>query len=85
MAVGEFKPVSQWMNERGLDLPALVAASRLDSRVAEAIVAGRYTPSPEQRQRLAAALAVRPEQIAWGHVNQVEHMYGHGTQFGRSP
>src|SRR5688500_7741434 len=49
MAAEEIKPVSQWMTECGLDLPALVAASRLDSRVAEAIVAGRYTPSPEQR------------------------------------
>jgi hypothetical protein len=81
----DIKPVSQWMTQRGIDLAALVAATRLDSRVAEAIVAGRYTPSPEQRQRLAAALAVQPEQIAWGHVNPVEHMYGHGPQFGRSP
>jgi hypothetical protein len=81
----EVKSVSQWMMERGIDLPALVAASRLDSRVAEAIVAGRYTPSPDQRERLASALAVQPEEIAWGHVNPVEHMYGHGPQFGRSP
>ena len=85
MAAPEIKPVSQWMTERGIDLPALVAASRLDSRVTEAIVAGRYTPSPDQRQRLASALNVQPDAIAWGHVNPVEHMYGHGPQFGRSP
>jgi hypothetical protein len=85
MAVMEIKSVSQWMVERGIDQPGLVAAARLDERVVQAIVAGRYTPSPDQRQRLAAALAVEPEQIAWGHVNEVEHMYGHGTQFGRSP
>ena len=51
----------------------------------EAIVHGRYTPSPDQRARLAAALGVSPDQIAWGHVAQVEHVYGHGPQFGRSP
>jgi len=85
MAVMEIKSVSQWMVERGIDQPGLVAAARLDERVVQAIVAGRYTPSPDQRQRLCAALAVEPEQIAWGHVNEVEHMYGHGTQFGRSP
>lgn len=81
----EIKSVAQWMVERGMNLPALVSAAKLDERVAEAIVAGRYTPSPDQRQRLAAALAVQPEQISWGHVNEVEHMYGHGPQFGRSP
>ena len=46
---------------------------------------GRYTPSPEQRRRLAAALGVDPEQVAWGHSAQVSHVYGHGPQFGRSP
>ena len=79
------KTVAQWMTDRGLSLDTLVAASRLDSRVVEAIVQGRYTPSPDQRQRLAAALGVESEQIAWGHVTPVEHMYGHGPQFGRSP
>lgn len=79
------KSVAQWMTERGLGFEEVIAASRLDQRVVEAIAAGRYTPSPDQRQRLAAALGVEPEQIAWGHVTPVEHMYGHGPQFGRSP
>jgi hypothetical protein len=34
---------------------------------------------------LAAVLGVEPDQITWGHTQQVEHMYGHGPQFGRSP
>ena len=51
----------------------------------EAIVQGRYTPSPEQRRRLCAVLGVEPEQVAWGHVAQVAHVQGHGPQFGRSP
>jgi hypothetical protein len=73
------------MAERGLGVERLVESAALDRRVVEAIVAGRYTPSPEQRQRLAAALGVGVEQIAWGHVAQVSHVYGHGPQFGRSP
>jgi len=81
----QVKPVSQWMAERDLRLVELVAASKLDERVVEAIIQGRYTPSPQQRERLSAALGVRPDQVAWGHVNPVEHMYGHGSQFGRSP
>lgn len=81
----QVKSVSQWMAERGLGLAELVAAAKLDERVVEAIIQGRYTPSPQQRERLSAALGVRPDQVAWGHVIPVEHMYGHGSQFGRSP
>jgi hypothetical protein len=81
----QVKSVADWMAERTIDLAELVESSGLDSRVVEAIVCGRYTPSPQQRQRLAAALGVGPEQVAWGHLTQVEHVYGHGPQFGRSP
>jgi ribosome-binding protein aMBF1 (putative translation factor) len=73
------------MAERGLTLAQLIDVTALDKRVVEAIAHGRYTPSPEQRRRLATALGVEPEQIAWGHVNEVSHVYGHGPQFGRSP
>jgi ribosome-binding protein aMBF1 (putative translation factor) len=81
----EVKSAAEWMTQRGLAIADLVAAARLDERVVNAIVEGRYTPSPDQRQRIAEALAVQPEQIAWGHVAPVEHLYGHGAQFGRSP
>jgi hypothetical protein len=77
--------VAEIMAERGIDLVRVVEVSALDRRIVEAMVDGRYTPSPEQRQRLAAALGVDTDRIAWGHVAQVEHVYGHGPQFGRSP
>ncbi|HZL87198.1 MAG TPA: hypothetical protein VFB96_02380 [Pirellulaceae bacterium] len=79
------RTISQWMAEGNIDLDRLVELSALDKGLVTAIVQGRYTPSPQQRQQLAAALGVDPEQVAWGHVNPVEHMYGHGPQFGRSP
>jgi ribosome-binding protein aMBF1 (putative translation factor) len=81
----EIRSVAEWMAERGLDEAALVAAARLEARVVSAIVHGQYTPSPQQRQALAAALGVPVEQVAWGHEVPVDHMYGHGPQFGRSP
>jgi ribosome-binding protein aMBF1 (putative translation factor) len=83
--MAQVKTLGEWLAERGLSLADLVAVSALDERVVDAIAHGRYTPSPQQRQRLAAALGVGPEQIAWGHLAQVDHMYGHGPQFGRSP
>ena len=79
------KSITDWVTERGLSLADLVTASGLDRRVVDAVAAGRYTPSPEQRRALAAALTVEPDQIAWGHRAAVEHIQGHGPQFGRSP
>jgi hypothetical protein len=83
--MSQVKSVAEWMAQQGIALVELVESSALDDRVVEAIVCCRYTPSPEQRRRLAAALGVTAEQIAWGHQAQVEHVYGHGPQFGRSP
>ena len=45
------KTIAAWMTERQLDLAKLVAAAGLERRVVEAIVQGRYTPSPQQRSR----------------------------------
>ena len=79
------KRISEWMAERGMSLPDLVRASSLEERVVTAIVNGRYTPSAQQRAALSAALGLSVEQVMWGHVVEVEHMYGHGPQFGRTP
>jgi len=79
------KSIREWMAERGLGMTQLLDAAAMDRKVLEAIVNGRYTPSPQQRQRLAAALGIEVNQIQWGHTNPVEHMYGHSPQFGCSP
>jgi hypothetical protein len=85
MAMAQVKTVAEWLAERGVGLAELIASSEMDERTVKAILQGRWTPSPEDRRRLSAALGVAPEQVAWGHLAQVEHMYGHGPQFGRSP
>jgi len=81
----QVKTLSEWMLDKNLSLSQLIETSSLDERVVVAIAHGRYTPSPEQRRRIALALGIEPDQIAWGHYAQVEHMHGHGPQFGRSP
>lgn len=77
--------VTHLLRERSFSVAQLAEAAELDDRVAQAVAEGRYTPSPQQRQRIAQALGVDAAAIVWGHVIPVDHMYGHGPQFGRSP
>jgi hypothetical protein len=79
------RTTSQWLTELGMGIDKLVELSGLDEKVVQSIVAMRYTTSPNQRQRIATALGVSVDDIQWGHAIAVEHMYGHGPQFGRSP
>jgi len=72
------------MEEKGIGLDQLVAASGLDAKLVRAIVSGNYTPSPSERQRLAGALGVAVDEISWGHAVPVEHLRGNGPQSGRS-
>src|SRR5262249_36847662 len=81
----KIQSVAAWMADREIGFELLEQRSALDAKVLRAIIEGRYTPSPEQRQRVASALGVAKEQIAWGHANEVAHLYGHGPQFGRTP
>ena len=83
--MSEVHPLAHWLAETGLTVAELTERSGLDRRVVEAIAAGRYTPSPAQRQRIAAALGIVVDVISWGHASSVESLYGHGPQFGRSP
>jgi hypothetical protein len=85
VVMAQAKALAQWVAERGIGPAALAEASGPEGRVVEAIACGRYTPSPQRSRCLSAALGVAPVQVAWGHRTPVEHLYGHGPQFGRSP
>lgn len=75
--MAQVKTIAEWLKELGLSIEVFVEKSAMDKRVVDAIIHGRYTASPEQRQRLSAALGMDPEQIHWGHLTPVEHFYGH--------
>jgi ribosome-binding protein aMBF1 (putative translation factor) len=79
------KPLARHLEEKGLSIDDLIAAAGLEAKVVKAIVTGNYTPSPLQRKKLADALNLSIDEISWGHTVPVEHMYGHGPQFGRTP
>ncbi|HXK04859.1 MAG TPA: helix-turn-helix transcriptional regulator [Verrucomicrobiae bacterium] len=77
------KPIGRHMEETGVTVAQLVAATGLDTKLVKAIVSGNYTPGPVERQKLAAALGVLRDEISWGHAVAVEHLRGNGPQCGR--
>jgi len=79
------KSVEELCVLRGIDAGTLAANSGLDEKRVRAIVEGRWTPSPGERDRIAAVFGVARDDIAWGHRSTVQHIHGHGPQFGRSP
>ncbi len=82
---GPLKSVQELCTEHGIDTRQLAERAGLDERRVQAIAEGRWTPSPAERDRVAAAFGLTREEIAWGHRAAVDPMYGHGPQFGRSP
>lgn len=46
----------------------LAERANLTNERADAIALGRWTPSPAERQRIAAAFQVPSEEISWGHT-----------------
>lgn len=64
----------------GLTLAQLAHAARMTLERMDAIVSGRWTPSPEERARIAAALGVQVDDVSWGHTmsprNVRYHRYG---------
>jgi transcriptional regulator with XRE-family HTH domain len=72
------KTVDQLCLEHGLDVRQLAQRSGVDEGRVTAIVLGRWTPSPEDRDRLAAVFGLTRDQIAWGHKTPIQHIYGQG-------
>jgi transcriptional regulator with XRE-family HTH domain len=76
--VDGLKTIEQLCVERGFDARELAARAGVDEQRVAAVVLGRWTPSPEDRDRLAAAFGLTRDQIAWGHRTPIQHIYGHG-------
>ena len=64
--------------ERGIDARQLAELSGLDEPRVAAIILGRWTPSPEERDAIAAVFGLTRGEIVWGHTIPVQHLYGQG-------
>jgi transcriptional regulator with XRE-family HTH domain len=56
----------------------LAQKAGLDEQRVLAIVLGRWTPSPAERDKIAAVFGLTRDQISWGHKTPIQHLYGHG-------
>ena len=62
------KTVDLLLEELGLSIEELAAASGLPADRVLAIVDGRWLASPQERAALAAALGLPAAEISWGHT-----------------
>jgi len=74
----ETKTVRDLCEEHKIDFKGLAEKSGLEEGRILAIVLGRWTPSPAERDKVAAVFGLSREQIAWGHKTPIQHIYGHG-------
>jgi cyanate lyase len=73
-----FRSVEELCVQHHLDARQLADKAGLDEAVTVAIVQGRRTPSPDERDRVAAVFGLTRDQISWGHKTPIQHIYGHG-------
>lgn len=70
--------VDQLCIDGNITLEQLVERSGLDHSRVSAIIAGRWTPKPEERQKIASVFELDAADVAWGHKTPIQHIYGHG-------
>lgn len=68
--------VADLCQERGLTIAQLAERSGLDPNRVAAIAEGRWTPSPTEREKVAAVFGLAIDQIAWGHKTPIQHLWG---------
>ncbi len=72
------RTVEELCREHQLDPKQLAEKAGLEEQRVLAIILGRWTPSPGERDKVAAAFGLTREQISWGHKTPIQHIYGHG-------
>jgi transcriptional regulator with XRE-family HTH domain len=70
--------VADLCEQQKISAAELARQTGLDEGRVVAIIMGRWTPSPAERQKIASAFHLTFDQIAWGHKTPVQHLYGHG-------
>ncbi len=70
--------IADLCRDHQVTLTELVTGSGLEEGRVAAILLCRWTPSPVERQKIAAVFNISADQITWGHKTPIQHLYGHG-------
>ncbi|MEQ8785832.1 MAG: helix-turn-helix transcriptional regulator [Pirellulaceae bacterium] len=62
------KTVDYLFEQSGLAIEDVAERAGLPLERVEAIVVGRWLPSPKERQKIAEAFGAAVEDISWGHT-----------------
>ena len=76
------RTVEHLIEQTGLTYHAIAERGQLDVERVAAIAEGRWTPSPDDRERIAAAFGVPVAEISWGHTMNPRNVryYRHGLK-----
>ena len=72
------RSVAELCESAGLTIDQLADKTGLEDQGLLAILLGRWTPSPDERAKVANALDVTVDDITWGHKTPIQHIYGQG-------
>ena len=72
------KSVALLCKENDITIAQLRELTNIDDTRLLAIVMGRWTPSPQDREKIAKALGVTKDDVTCGHVTPIQHIYGQG-------
>ena len=61
------KTIDLLFEESGLSLQKLARQTQLEESRLVDILTGRWTPSPKDREKIAAALKLSADAVSWGH------------------
>jgi hypothetical protein len=75
---GSSKSVAELLIQHEIDWRTLAERSGVDEQRVTAIILGRWTPSPEDRDAIAGVFGLTRDDIAWGHKTPIQHIYGQG-------
>ena len=70
--------VQKLCEQEGVSLLSLAEVSGLDLKRLQIIYCGQWTPSPNEREKIAQALGTSSDEIAWQHTTPIEHFHGPG-------
>lgn len=70
--------VPELMKEHDISFEEMIEKTGLDDQRLKVIMMRCWTPSPEDRKKIADVFELEISEIVWGHKTPIQHIYGQG-------